>query len=323
MENDIDNECLETKTIDSVEITESEPELVSTIEASDINQVAIPEIEETDLSRIDTLTKSDKKYFYTEIMSTAGPRKNFDVDARDGDFDLGEDVVGCIIRKDTAYFWLLDGTSDNPIFKAKDGKEIFSSRMLAQEIAWNIQNIIWNKEKSNFSSSEVLKEAFGSIQISWEEKLNALDNDDKTRIAELLSTKNKLVVSSTVIFGSVNTCGHIDVSQIGDSYVITNPTHQEPENKGRFFVILKMNQDQNKLEIEMNSFEDTRCHSFNLDGISTIVLASDGLSQNTIKWLNMKPADFTNSTFRKTISAIKQGTCDDKALCVIQILTDD
>jgi len=264
----------------------------------------------------------NSKFFYTEVMSTAGPRKNFQEDAREGDYDLGEDVVGCIVKKDKAFFWLLDGTSDTPIFLTTDKKEIISSRLLSQDIGWNLQRIIWNK-KDTINSEDALRECLNSIVEDWQIKLNCLNDADKDRLFEILSLKASMTVSSTAIFGTLGINGNLNVSQIGDSFIVTNPASNTPNLKGRLFVVIKANLEEKAFTVESNPFEDTRCNTISLENIKTIIVGTDGVSHNTQKWLQLKPADFTDTAFRKTISAIKHGTCDDKALCVIQILTDD
>ena len=278
------------------------------------------EVEE--LSHSVSIENLNSKFFFTEIMSTAGPRKNFQEDARDGDYDLGEDVVGCIVKKDIAFFWVLDGTSDNPIFLTTDKKEVFSSRILSQDIGWILQRIIWDK-RNNINPEEALKECFYSIIADWQNKLNGLNDTDKERLLDILAQKATMMVSTTAIFGMLDINGNLNVSQIGDSFIVTNPTNNTVNLKGRFFVVIKANVEERTLTVESNSFEDTRPNTISLDNVQTIVAGTDGLSQNTQKWLQLKPADFTDPVFRKTISAIKHDTCDDKALCVIQILNDD
>lgn len=267
-------------------------------------------------------SNTDDKYFFTEIMSTAGPRKNFQEDAREGDFDLGEDVVGCIVKKDTAYFWVLDGTSDTPIFLTIDKKEIISSRLLAQDIGLILQSIIWDK-RSSINPEEALRECFHTLVDSWQTKLNNLEDVDKDRLFEILSQKSSMTVSTTAVFGMININGAMNVSQIGDSFIVTNPKTDTPNTKGRFFLVIKANLEEKVFILGSNSFEDTRCKTITSDNVQTVVVGTDGISENIQKWLNLKPADFTDPVFRKTITAIKHNTCDDKALCVIQILNDD
>jgi len=132
-----------------------------------------------------------------------------------------------------------------------------------------------------------------------------------------------MTISSTAIFGMLDINGNLNVSQIGDSFIVTNPCNFFSDIKGRFFVVIKANQEEKLFSVESNSFEDTRCETKSFENVKTIIAGTDGVSQNTQKWLQLKPADFTDPVFRKTISAIKHDTCDDKALCVIQILNDD
>ena len=265
------------------------------------------------------------KFFYTELMVTAGPRKNFTDDANEGDFDLGEDSVGCFVKKDKTCFWLLDGTSDSPRLKDSEKKEFFSSRLLAQELGYHIQRLIWEKTLDTFNSQVVLENAFGCIKESWQKRINELSEADKDTLQKKVEEKTQLLVSTTIILGMLAIDGSLDISQIGDSVIVVNPEFVFPENKGRFFIIIKTDE-KGELTITTssdNSFEDTRCRTERLQDVESIILASDGVSKNTLAWLKIRKPDFRDPVFRKTISAIRQGTCDDKALCAIQILTDD
>lgn len=312
------NDLCESKIEHAVEQkSENQIDITSLISDGDNDKPNILEssslVEESNLSN---------KFFFTEVMSTAGPRKNFQEDAREGDYDLGEDVVGCFVRKNMAFFWLLDGTSDNPIFQTLDYKEVISSRLLSQDIAWNLQKIIWDK-KTIVNSEEALRDCLNSIVEDWSNKLNCLNETDKERLFEILAQKTSMTVSSTAIFGMLDINGNLNISQIGDSFIVTNPSMFFPSLKGRFFVVIKANHEEKLFLVESNSFEDTRCQTISAESVKTVIVGTDGVSQNTQKWLQLKPADFTDPIFRKTISAIKHGTCDDKALCVIQLLTDD
>lgn len=307
----------ECNDLTEAQITVSSPEQIS-IESNSVNA----DIEAKESSCSEPISNLSGRFFFTEIMSTAGPRKNFQEDARDGDYDLGEDVVGCIVKKDTAFFWVLDGTSDSPIFLTTDKKEIISSRLLSQDIGWMLQRNIWDKNNP-LNPEEALRVCFYSIVDDWQNKLNSLSDADKDRLFEILSQKTSMTVSSTAVYGRISINGNLNISQIGDSFIVTNPTISTPNLRGRFFLVIKANIEEKVFIVESNPFEDTRCNTIILDNVQTIVVGTDGVSQNTQKWLQLKPADFTDPVFRRTISAIKHGTCDDKALCVIQILNDD
>ena len=134
---------------DEIDSPQTEPEIPIQVDTSIIQEILCPmEIKEGDNS----------KYFFVETMVTAGPRKNFMENAKEGDFGLGEDIAGTLVMRDKVYFWVLDGTSDSPILKKNDDKEeYFSSRLLAQTIAWELQSACTaNKTRK---SIEILKEA--------------------------------------------------------------------------------------------------------------------------------------------------------------------
>ena len=293
------------------------PEDKSTVEE-------VPAITEANNNYSDvTKSREPQKYFYTEIMSTAGPRKNFKEDAHEGDYGLGEDVVGCFTRGNKTYFWLLDGTSDNPIYKTTDGNELFSSRLLAQEVAWHIQKNLWTNSSDELNSLDILKSSFVDIQKNWNEKFNQLSENDKLILSDILKDKKRMIVSTTVIFGIIDLEGNLDISQIGDSHIITNPSQEFPENAGRLFVIASFRTEENEtVAIDLNSFEDTRCQHFTQKNVQSLITASDGISKNTVNWMKRRSFDFRDENLRKTISAIDHKTCDDKAMCIIQICQD-
>lgn len=290
--------------------------------SNQIEQKLAEEMEAHNTDNLDNTTKSKDLYFYTELMVTAGPRKNFEEDANDGDFGLGEDSTGCFIKRDRACFWLLDGTSDSPILKDSEKKEYFSSRLLAQELGWHIQDIIWSKPLDNFDSRTVLENAFNHIKENWQRRIDELSETEKENLVKKVEEKSQLLVSTTVILGILTIDGSLDISQVGDSVIVVNPEFIFPENRGRFFVIISKNEN-GELIVNNNPFEDTRCQTEKPENIESIVLASDGISKNTLAWLKIRKPDFRDPSFRKTISAIRQGTCDDKAICVIQILSND
>jgi len=266
--------------------------------------------------------KLKSAYFYTELMVTAGPRKNFNEDANEGDYDLGEDVAGCFVKKENAFFWLLDGTSDSPILKDSEGKELFSSRLLAQELGCHIQDSIWSHSLDSFDSRAILESAFTSIRENWEKRFKELPQKEKELISQKITEKTRIIVSTTVILGRLTIDGTLDVSYIGDSVMVAHPDCTFPEEKGRFFMVVETGETEEVI-FKHNPFEDTRCHTESHEAIENVIVASDGINKNTIAWLKVRKPDFRNADFRKTIAAIRQGTCDDKAICVIQILTDD
>ncbi len=116
------------------------------------------------------------KYFFAELMLTAGPRKNFNTTIRDGDYDLGEDVAGFIVKDDKTFFWILDGTSDNDIITMQMDKkdfilqtddqrkeEYFSSRWLAQSIGLELQQEIKIMD-CDFNAKSILQKSFERVE---------------------------------------------------------------------------------------------------------------------------------------------------------------
>lgn len=259
----------------------------------------------------------NSKYFFIETMVTAGPRKNFNENAKDSDFGLGEDVAGTLVMRDKVYFWVLDGTSDSPILKKNDDKEeYFSSRLLAQTIAWELQFACTaNKARK---SIEILKEAIENTQVDLKTNIEELSDKDKEGLIQKLKIQNNIMCSTTVIFGSLDINGKLDVSRIGDSRIVTKPAHKQEDKTGRAFAILINNGD--FFEVAFNPFEDTKCQIIEMEGVETVIAMSDGISKLSEKWLNAIPKlNLSDINIRRTIAQTQQLTCDDKSMCIIQI----
>lgn len=259
------------------------------------------------------------KYFFAEVMSTAGPRKQYEEDAKDGDIELGEDVVGCVVKRDIAFFWVLDGTSQAGRFTSIDKKEIISSRLLAQDLVGAFHTYVL-RTKSISTPENILRSCIKDVSETWTKKLNNLNESDKERLFDVNKSLN---VSTTAIVGFLNIEGKLSLCKIGDTFFVTHPTQTEqPNEKGRLFFVIKQNPLENCIQVETNQFEDTRFKNVELDNIESIIVGTDGISHNTQKWLQSIPVDFTQTIYRDTIKNIQHKTFDDKAICVIQILKD-
>jgi hypothetical protein len=261
--------------------------------------------------------EDNSKYFFVETMVTAGPRKNFMENAKEGDFGLGEDIAGTLVMRDKVYFWVLDGTSDSPILKKNDDKEeYFSSRLLAQTIAWELQFACTSNKTRK--SIEILKEAIESTQIDLKSNIDELSGKDKEGLIQKLKIQNNIMCSTTVIFGSLDINGNLDVSRIGDSRIVTKPAHKQEDKTGRAFAILINNGD--FFEVAFNPIDDTKFQIIEMSGVETVIAMSDGISKLSEKWLNAIPKlNLSDINIRRTIAQTQQLTCDDKSMCIIQI----
>lgn len=331
-----------TKEIEMVEdkILPTEKEIIEITALTIENQTALPEeqseIEELhkDEPAIDTSTVviiDDKepllepsesfgtksKYFFVETMMTAGPRKSFPENAIEGDFGLGEDVAGALVQSDKVYFWVLDGTSDSPVLKMNNNKEeYFSSRLLAQSIAWELHDECskWPEKKSIL----MLKEAIEATQVDWRSRIESLSETDKEALIKKLNIYQNIMCSTTVVFGSLDINGNLDVCRIGDSRIVTKPPHNKEDKAGRVFAILIDNGDH--FELSFSPFEDAKCQSIEMEGVETIIAMSDGVSKLAEKWLNViTKLDFSDIKIRRTMAQMQHSTCDDKSMCIIQI----
>jgi hypothetical protein len=278
-------------------------------------------------------TKPAGKYFFAELMLTAGPRKNFNKNIRNGDYDLGEDVAGFIIKDDKTFFWVLDGTSDSDIIsrsvngedlilKTDDQRqeEYFSSRWLAQSIGLALQEELQNLD-NEYNSKNILQKVLKKVPQNWSTKIENLPLLEREKIKTIIANRSQLRCSTTVIFGTLSLSGNLDVCQIGDSNLIASPTQQPiSKSKGRLFAQLTLDEETKQIILRLSNFEDTAYINYTEKGIKTVLAMTDGISNNVVSWLQaQREIDFQNPQIRTVLAQQKQKTDDDKAFCVIQI----
>jgi len=273
---------------------------------------------------VNPVTVSNSKYFHGEVMVTAGPRKNFEQGAAEGDYGLGEDVAGFVVKGDKAFFWVLDGTSDSdrvtrPIVTSdRHQEEIFSSRLLAQTIGWKLQDIISNMSSWQ-GAANILQTAIENTRKDWQERFDQLGNGQDEYLQNALNRKNgTLQCSTTAVFGILTLDGDLDVCHVGDSQTIAYPgSGILPNSKGRMFANLQRNG--NDLVLNFNDFRDSRAELIQKQGIRAVLVMTDGISSQMAAWLANREPDFSSEETRRIIAQFKQKTFDDKALCVIRI----
>jgi hypothetical protein len=164
----------------------------------------------------------------------------------------------------------------------------------------------------------MLKEAIEATQVDWRSRIESLSETDKEALIKKLNIYQNIMCSTTVVFGSLDINGNLDVCRIGDSRIVTKPPHNKEDKAGRVFAILIDNGDH--FELSFSPFEDAKCQSIEMEGIETIIAMSDGVSKLAEKWLNViTKLDFSDIKIRRTMAQMQQSTCDDKSMCIIQI----
>lgn len=298
----------------------------SSLRSKNISMASLSESQKAQPEPVPNLWVSEPssldKHFFTEVMVTAGPRKNFDSDAKDGDYGLGEDVAGALVSGDKAFFWILDGTSDSnsisePISDTSS-REIFSSRLLAQSIAWNLQDEIANLPES-YSAEFLLQSAIQKTEVAWKRQvLTAFEKNSEFSSEVFDKYGTTFQCSTTVIFGVLDLQGRLDVCQVGDCKLLTYPQKDElPKSSGRQFATLQKNG--NRIELNFNKFSDLRSNVIQAVGINSVIAMTDGVSNAMENWLKQTKPNFEVQRVRETVAHFKQKTYDDKALCVVQI----
>lgn len=280
-------------------------------------------------SPLSHLSNDKTPSFLAESFVTAGPRKNYIEQIEDGDIDLGEDVAGFLVKGNYAAFWVLDGTSGQDKLYSKEdndriqlgpqSKEYFSSRLLAQNIAWNLHSLI-KQNGLEYSSFMLLKQAIENTQTQWQENINKLKEEDKLELKQILETRNMVLCSTTVAFGIITMNKELDLTVSGDCVVITQPNPIEiPPNNRRQSANIYLKS--GKIIVNFNDLKESSCVIKNATGIEKVIAMSDGISKTTQKWISSNiNIDFTNPQIRESLARLQQKSMDDKSISIIQII---
>lgn len=318
----IDPKTVEQQSVDSTKEERKEQEGATAFTAETEDQETVEEVAVT-------FPSSGDRYFFGEVMVTAGPRKNFTDNPKDGDYGLGEDVAGFICMKEVVYFWVLDGTSNADRIniphphKAEQQQELFSSRLLAQTIGWNIQESIKAQGKAIPMAVDILNQAIQLTQHEWQEKLDKLPSQSKADLEKMLRDRKSIHCSTTALLGTLSLNGDLDICLVGDSKVITlPPLKKNMAPKGRLFTAISLDEN-DKIELVFNPLKDIHQTCQQLK-IHTLIAMTDGISYPAENWLQgLTSIDFSSKNIRSILAHQAANTQDDKAICIIQIKSSD
>ena len=269
---------------------------------------------------------AQNSYFISEILMTAGPRKKF-MNEANADIDLGEDVCGIITKNKKILMWLLDGTSDlHCLRNPEDGKEYFSSRLLAQCLAENLRNHFYEHEMVELDKT--MDKSIESVKAAWLQNINQLPQTEKEVLTKNILNKNSPECASTLLIAHFSLLGELTVYRSGDSKLLTfssdkgknltfldnSLASKNDESNDRIFFRLILNE-QNNFEILSNkpNHEVVVEHH-----IKAIIAFSDGIGQHTEQFLKEQFAQEPNQA-RQQIIYQNQSTLDDKSICFISI----
>jgi hypothetical protein len=263
-------------------------------------------------------------YFDFEILMTAGPRKKI-MSEPDADVDLGEDVCGGILENGKVLFWLLDGTSDlsfmrNPVTK----REYFSSRLLAQAIALRLKSTF--QKSKDTTIDQLLLEILADVRLNWLANINALPDEEKSKLREEIKEYKFLECATTAIISELHINGELLAYRSGDSkmflYKIENGqlillqstlSGKNDESNDRIFFRLMYKDESFDILFNKPLFEIVTEKN-----ISAIIACSDGIGQQTEQLLK-KHYGKSPDAVREEIAYQLQGTADDKSIGIIQI----
>jgi hypothetical protein len=260
------------------------------------------------------------KYFQSEIMMTAGPRKKMNVDR-----DLGEDVCGFIVSGNEVLAWLMDGSSDffDPLINPETKREYFSSRLLAQSLGRKVRSILL-AEKS-FSLDAILDKIIKQVKDEWLERINSLPDTEKSVLRKNLKDGIKPDCASTVLIARFMLNGDLKVCRTGDSKLLSFIRDGEHVNVdtalstknnqiGPVSFLLALNQNDFDIIIRQSNPEITERSK-----IQSVIGFSDGIGKATEKTL-IKEYVIDAEKARDEIITQLQGTGDDKSLFIIDII---
>jgi hypothetical protein len=259
--------------------------------------------------------------FLCELHLSAGPRKSV------RDPDLGEDVAGFRIQNDFVLFWLLDGTSDLNILRTPNEVEFFSSRLLAQLIAYHV--------KTAFDGHYELTD----LHLLWDKAIQAAQIELQNKIQNMMAGlpdafQQKIIrksynIGTVGIIGVLNTHGELKAIRIGDSSLhavkkdgtFAPPTlSQNPREKDDTqFMSLFIDYDEYNQLTPFLKTTKTRRTQAEFKDIQKVVVHCDGIGGMTQRYMQSVLSKMPYSDFMKETSQTPQKTRDDKSFLFIGI----
>lgn len=265
------------------------------------------------------LKPSSGKYFLTEMMMTAGPRKKMNVDR-----DLGEDVCGFIMKGNEALMWLLDGSSDffDPLLNPENKREYFSSRLLAQSLGRKLRNLITLEKAASLET--VVDNITKEVKEDWLLNINSLPETEKNILRKNLKDGIQPDCAATVLIARLTVDGDLKICRTGDSKLLSFigkagkidvDTALASKNDKIGPVSFLMNLDQNNFDIIIRKSKPEITERTN---VLSVIGYSDGIGKATEKTLiEDYPVDAEKA--RNEIISQLQGTSDDKSMFIIEI----
>lgn len=256
-------------------------------------------------------------FINSNILVSAGPRKD-----KEKDTELGEDSCGIYNTPEGTYFWILDGTSDSKQIESEN-KHIFSSRLLAQQMSNNFQEIIGSNEFNNLKEKKslkfVLEKAVLTTEKSITEGLKNASAEIQKEITQSFIENNNPFCSTTVLLGLLSKNGELRYFYLGDSIVLSFKNingnysliqNDKNENPSRLFMSLV--QDGNSFSIQKNDYSKKVVEPILKQNVDYILAFSDGIGVSE-KALTINP-----KLLLSKIAFTEQKTYDDKTLIVLE-----
>lgn len=276
-------------------------------------------------------TFDQARYFFAEIMMTAGPRKDNRNHISHLGRDLGEDIVGFMILRDKAIFWVMDGTDTSDVLyedQNQSAREYFSSRYLAQSIAHKIQHI--GRYEEIGSAETLLDRAIDLVKAKWQSELadeiykNFASQD---YILQQLDLKRNLICSTSALIGILQLDGRLDACKIGSSALLTHPGQNganlstSNQNKEQKRISAVIHRQSGQIQLDFAPIDPEHIQNFQEHNTTTILATTNGISTKTQVFLkNTLGEVYTeHGGTREILQSMPQNAIDDKSCCFIQI----
>jgi hypothetical protein len=258
-------------------------------------------------------------YFLSEVMMTAGPRKKPAEDR-----DLGEDVCGFVMDQDHILMWVLDGASD--YFSERNpttGREYFSSRLLAQNIAGKLKQQFAAIDVNSFQS--IVTNIIADVRKDWLDELKELPGGETRALLDNIRDGRFPECAVTILIAKLGISGDLQVYRSGDCKLflyrpqgeqlkyIASPLAAK-NSSSNDWLFFRMVEKDGSLDILHNTplFEIVK-----EQGVLAMIGVSDGIGSETVQSLSSDQRD--RETLRSKLVDQVQGTGDDKSLCMVEI----
>lgn len=260
-----------------------------------------------------------------EVLMAAGPRK--DLSKKETDTSLGEDVCGLVTNTVETVAWVLDGTSDSDIRRNPENRrEYFSCRLLAQSFARQLKPFFASPKEEGIE--QVVRRTAAAVKEEWLMTLRSLPDAEQQSLHETIRSGMPPVCSTAILIARLSLDGQIWAYRCGDSKLlvykekgnglayVSNALEDksQTDNTRLYFKIIENKE--GELDIW---YSDPQSEQITENEVRIVIGFSDGIGDRSVALMKQRYAQ-TPEKVREEIAYQLQGTGDDKALCILEIV---